>query len=368
MLAPDDYGMNWLATLAHTASGGRVPSHGVFWQDWVRRVSGHRAVLEHLSESDDPSDPTATHSFEGMHHASIGCRLERPSRPRGGVVVLHGYQDPPSLAESVERRTPLVDRGLAVLAIRIRGYAGSRAGAGDLTAAPYGWICQGLRPIGDRCDEAGEWVLADAVADVLYAVAALRRQLPPGSPVSLIGQSFGGGLAVMAAAQSAAIERTYPEVRLSRLALGVPTFGDWPWRLSHTHLRSPGSGGELMRYIASHGGNDTGFRRTLGLFDAAIHARMVRQPTICKLALRDDVVPAPSQSAVYNALGAAPGEKARFVTPFGHFDGGIADARRHALFDRFTTDFLDPTHSPGEVIAAWSDCLLTGSRGPGETR
>ncbi|MGP1272400.1 MAG: acetylxylan esterase [Phycisphaerales bacterium] len=368
MIGPDDFGMDWLRTLAHTAQTERIACHGSFWQEWARRFEGHRATLEHLRASDDPSDPTATHAFLGAGHASIGCRLESPSRPRGAVVVLHGYSDPPTLAESVERRMPMVDRGLAVLAMRIRGYPGSRAGVGDLTAQPYGWICQGLRPVGDRPDPAGEWVLGEAVADVLYAVAALRRSLPGVGTVAVLGQSFGGGLATIAAAQSSVLSAGDPAVRIDRLVLGVPTFGDWPWRLAHTHLRSPGSGGELRRYIAAHAMPDDGFRRTLSLFDAASHARLVRQPTICKLALRDDVVPAPTQAAVYNALGTDPGLKARFVTPFGHFDGGLADARRHALFDRFATDFLDPAADPAETIDRWSGLLLTGDRPPEAAR
>ena len=64
-------------------------------------------------------------------------------------------------------------------------------------------------------------------------------------------------------------------------------------------------------------------------------------------------------------IGSAGGpEKARFLTPFGHFDGGIADARRHALFDRFTTDFLDPSIKPCDAIAAWEHLLISGSEQP----
>ncbi|MEM1071501.1 MAG: acetylxylan esterase [Planctomycetota bacterium] len=365
MVEPDDFGLRPMQTLAHTGTTARRVTHGTFWQSWLRQASDHRAMLRPMRDGDDPSDPTATHAFESTRHVAVGCRLERPEHPRGGVVVLHGYSDPPTLAESIDRRRPLVERGLAVLAIRIRGYPGSRAQVGDLTAAETGWICHGLG-VTDKGGtvDACRWVLCDAVADVLYAVAALRRALPDGSPVSLIGQSFGGGLATIAAAQSCASEGLHPEVAIERLVLGVPTFGDWDWRLERTHPASVGSGGELVRFLRAHPGDDEGIRRTLALFDATIHARLVHQPTICKLALRDDVVPAPTQAAVYNALGSAPGEKARFLTPFGHFDGGIADARRHALFDRFTTDFLDPSLEPAEAIALWEDTLVRGDRGP----
>ena len=364
MILPDDFGLTWQQTLAHCTTADRCPLHGAFWQAWARAVSDHQARLEPVRSADDPSDPTATHTFEGARHASIGCRLEMPTRPRAGVVVLHGYADVPTLAESIDRRMPLVERGIAVLAIRMRGYPGSRAGVGDLTAKPSGWICQGLGNVPESPSSPIDWTLSDAVADTLYAVSALRRHLPPGAPVSLLGQSFGGGIAAIAAGQACALDSAHPEVRIDRLVLGVPTFGDWPWRLAHTHARSPGSGGEVKRFLMAHGGDDIGIGRALSLFDATIHARQVRCPTICKLAMRDDVVPAPAQHAVYNALASAPGEKARFLTPFGHFEGGIADARRHAMFDRFATDFLDPGNDPSRVIEEWDAVCISGDRPP----
>ncbi|MEN1706089.1 MAG: alpha/beta fold hydrolase, partial [Planctomycetota bacterium] len=202
MILPDDFGLTWQQTLAHCSTVQRVALHGSFWQAWARAASDHRATLELQRSSQDPSDPTATHAFEGMGHASIGCRLETPTRPKAGVVVLHGYADVPTLAESIDRRLPLVERGVAVLAVRMRGYPGSRAGVGDLTADPNGWICQGLGSVPDNPTKPIDWVLSDAVADTLYAVAALRRQLPLGAPVYLLGQSFGGGIAAIAAGQA----------------------------------------------------------------------------------------------------------------------------------------------------------------------
>jgi hypothetical protein len=86
----------------------------------------------------------------------------------------------------------------------------------------------------------------------------------------------------------------------------------------------------------------------LDLLDAVHHARAATCPVLCKLALRDDVVPAPSAAAVFNAL-ASPQNWA-FWTRFGHYDGGIADARRHELFERVHPAFADPVLEAARVV------------------
>ncbi|HRJ50853.1 MAG TPA: hypothetical protein PKU91_09975, partial [Phycisphaerales bacterium] len=104
------------------------------------------------------------------------------------------------------------------------------------------------------------------------------------------------------------------------------------------------------------------FRAAIGIADAVVHAAEVRAPTLCKLAERDDVVPAPSAAAVYNAIGTDPVAKWRFVTPYGHFDGGIRNARRHAIFDKVVELFLDPSRSVAESAAAFEGVLESGDR------
>lgn len=361
MYRPDDFGMDWLATLAHVAPDDRDEMHGAFWQGWLRAASDHAAEFDPLRPEADPSDPTATHSLPGFGRAALGVRLEQPAHTRAGVVLLHGYAEVPTMAESIHRHRELLARGVAVLAMRVRGYSGSRHASGTAADDQHGWICQGLDAAAQSTERVHGWVLSETIADVLYAVAALRRALPPGVPIALMGESFGAGIATIAAAQAAAIESTHPEARVDRLVLGLPTLGDWGWRLRRTRLDAPGMGGEIARFIASRRGVEAGVRRVLSLFDAAVHARLVRCPTLCKVALRDETVPAPTQAAVCNALGAAPGEKARFVTPFGHYDGGLADSRRHALFERFAHEFLDPDHEPAKVIARWRPLMLQGS-------
>jgi hypothetical protein len=82
--------------------------------------------------------------------------------------------------------------------------------------------------------------------------------------------------------------------------------------------------------------------------------------------MRDDVVPAPAAAAVFNALGSDPGCKWRFVVKRGHADGGIADARRHALFDRLVREFLGPDEDP--CSRDWeAACLPPSLAAPGRS-
>jgi cephalosporin-C deacetylase-like acetyl esterase len=89
------------------------------------------------------------------------------------------------------------------------------------------------------------------------------------------------------------------------------------------------------------------------LFDAAHHAAGVTIPVLCKLAERDDVVPAPSAAAVFHGL-ASP-RKWSFVVPYGHFDGGLAAARRHVTFERLLARFLEPQESAEAIAGSFGE-------------
>jgi cephalosporin-C deacetylase-like acetyl esterase len=159
-------------------------------------------------------------------------------------------------------------------------------------------------------------------------------------PLALHGEALGGGLAVIAAAQLAQMGNPP-----ARLVISVPDLGDWRWRVSR-YCGGPAGAVNAAVVAARRGGEK--LAQTLVSFDAALHARSVECAVLCKLAERDDVVPAPAAAAVFNAL--PDGRKRRFVTRFGHYDGGLADARRHARFDRIAHSFLDSSGSPVELM------------------
>jgi len=352
MTEPDDFGLSPIQTLARVGDTSRSPRHVAFWKAWTTAVTAlePRLTLRGMT-SEDPSDLSATHEFESCRHVRIGCSLIEPSRgkAKAGLVVLHGYAGVPTLAEDAAAWKTAADRGLAVLIVRLRGYPGSQVDVPQLVqhaAAPAGgggqWITHGLEsPLSDS-GFGSDWVFSYAAADAVNACRALRASIG-GRPVFMRGESMGAALAIVAA--SFLSERD----EIERLVLGLPSMGDWPWRLSHAPDQpgaAGGAGGLISRFLADHAAFKPDIAATLRIFDTAVHARRVGCPVMCKLSLRDDVVPAPSAAAVFNALGTSPGLKWRLVTRYGHFDGGIADARRHAHFDRIATEFLDPGIDP----------------------
>lgn len=338
-----------------------------FWSAWREALVATAPRLG-PAEPADPSDPTATHRFESVGSVRVGCALELPPRGvplRAGLVTTHGYSSSEPLARLAPRWRGLAARGVAVLVVRVRGYPGSQLDTGDWVGAPdsLGWITRGFPAAMHRPEEAMGWSLPLGVADVACAGRALRDWLASRgkadapAPVFLHGESFGGGLAVMAAA------RTPGElVRFERLALGLPAFGDWSWRLADPARMALGSGAHMLSLLRSLDSPQAADVLRLG--DAAVHARRVVAPTLCKLALRDEVVPAPAAAAVYNALGTGPGNKWRFLVPEGHTEPSLACARRHALFERCLADFLDPGCEPAAAMMAWEGALVDGDRAP----
>jgi len=373
MTEPDDFGIAPFATLAHVGDTTPAPQHRPFWTRWREAVSALTPTLG-PAEPADPSDPTATHRFESLGAVRIGCRLELPPKGvpvRAGLVTTHGYAAPDPLEANANRFRSLASRGVAVLVVRVRGFAGSQLDTGDWAGGPdsLGWITRGFPAHGHKLDDMLGWSLPQGVADVACAARALRDWLAtrarkgddPTPALYLRGESFGGGLAVMAAAQT-----PHDWLTIDRLAIGLPTFGDWAWRLDDPRRMAFGSGAEMQTLLRSLGHDAAAEARdTLRICDAAVHARKVRATTLCKLALRDEVVPAPTAAAVFNALGTDPGCKWRFIVPQGHTEPSLALARRLAIYERCAADFLDPNHEPAASMERWEGLLEEGDRVPG---
>jgi cephalosporin-C deacetylase-like acetyl esterase len=355
MVEPEDFGYTSLATLARIADPARSPRHGAFWKNWWAAVQSHQPRLRPRNDV-DLSDPTASHEFESAREVRIGCALLLPKGPpTAAIITLHGYENTPSLEESAARWNRHVDQGSAVLAIRVRGYPGSQRDVPRLVehagvASGGEWVTYGLEVPAGEAGYGCEWSFSYAVADVVNACRALRVLLDrktPGCPLFMHGESMGAALAIVATAQLADRE---PETAPKRFGIGLPSMGDWPWRLEQDRPLCRGIGGIVRRFIMENPGRESEIAQTLRLFDTVVHARRVRCPVLCKLAMLDDVVPAPAAAAVFNALGSDTGLKWRYITRYGHFDGGLADLRRHAAFERQLDMFLDPSTDPGEAL------------------
>jgi len=373
MIEPEDYGLSGVQTFAHIGDPTPSPDHSVFWKQWYTRLIDDSPVLRNRTVSDD-SDPSATHEFISENGVRIGCVLVLPAnkRPvRASLVTAHGYTHAATLQDSKRRWQNIADTGVAILIMRLRGYPGSQIGIGDQTTLDQlgaGWIGRGFAG-----EKHNEWILPGAVADVCNACRVMRNALlhrDTDAPIAvdptidhpgvyLTGTSLGGGISTIAAAQL--IGKLSGESIVDRLAVALPSLGAWNWRLAH---RLSGTTTEIEKVLTHHQDRRAELINRLRLCDAVVHGRKVRVPTLGMLARKDDVAPAPSAAAVFNSIDSDPGRKWRFVVPYGHFDGGIGNARRHALFERVMIDFFDPTHRPIDSMSPWESILHDGDHGP----
>src|SRR5438045_9754533 len=125
MTEPDDFGLSALETLAHVGDGMRSIRHVAFWKNWTAGVFANRPRLIPREErSADPSDLGATHEFDSARSVRVGCSLLLPARgrARAGLVVAHGEDNVPMLAESSAAWQSVADRGGAVLIPRGLGF------------------------------------------------------------------------------------------------------------------------------------------------------------------------------------------------------------------------------------------------------
>lgn len=373
MIEPSDYGLSAQEALARVGDPTRARAHKVFWTQWWQAVTSGRPVLVERHEH-DRSDPSATHEFESVRHVRIGCRFVRPEGAlRAIVVIMHGYDGVPSLEEQARQHGALAADGLGLLLVRVRGYPGSRLDTPQLPEggkSGTGWITCGLDVPGEGPSAINPWVVPQAVADVVNACRAARNllidEVGTEAHVALMGESLGATLSVVSA--SLLNGRLPHDPVVERLVFGLPTMSDWPWRQTQP-APATGTGAEIQQMLDRAGEPDRQMMlERLRVMDPVVHAAQVRCPALCKLALRDDTAPAPAAAAVFNALGSDTGRKWRFIVPYGHFDGGLANARRHALFDRCAADFLHPGVHPRDSMQRWDGTFMAGERlaDPGE--
>ncbi len=326
---PEDYGLTAEETLAHTLSGPPPADFDAFWSEFREEVASLPRTWRNAVDPDEPTEVI----ISSVRSVRIVARVSCPPGPlaafRGGVITSHGSGAEASFPQTPE---PWCDHGMVTVRLRVRGYPPS---TWDLPDCRWDWILRGI-------ESPETWILRGAVADVIQAFRGLRGWLGDDRPIGIHGESLGGGLAVMAAAQLTAMGDP-PH----RLAIGLPSFGDWAWRAGRY---CNGTGGLVNEFLTTMRQDADRLVERMGLLDAAHHAPRVPAPTLVKLAELDDVVPAPSAASIANAL--PPDQLWRWITRYGHFEGGLADLRRHAVFERMHPAFLDPAQEPEAVFAA----------------
>lgn len=362
-------------TFAHIGDPVPASDHAPFWKHWFDAlVSNTPALTRRITQ--DPSDPGATHEFDSFDGVTIGARLVLPrdgKLVKASLVTVHGDMPPDPLEINARRWQRIADRGIAVLLVRLRGYPGSQTTCGDLiNLNEHGntWITRGFDAEGHE-----DWILPKGVADVCNACRVMRNALlhrdtdtdipvddsieHPG--VYLHGSSLGGGLAVISAAQL--IGKLRGESIVDRLAIAMPSLGDWARRLSEP----TGTAMQFKRMFDAHPDRREELLARLKLCDAIVHGRKVRVPTFAMLARADRVVPPHCAAAVFNSIDADPGRKWRFLIDHGHHDGDRATNRRIALYRRALCDFFDPDRAPIRSLDPWECLMHEGDRAPDGT-
>ncbi|MCZ6836840.1 MAG: acetylxylan esterase [Planctomycetota bacterium] len=314
--SPENYGLSGEETLAKQTEALCPQNFEAFWADFREAVL---TLPTHWQGSLDHE--TNQVIIASMRDIRVIAQVTMPPQtPVGVVLTTHGYEAPDIFEDDHE---PWTEHGLVTVRLRVRGFPPSVM---DMDDVRRDWILHGI-------ESPEAWVLLGAVGDVVLAYRCARMAFGPDLPIAMHGESFGGGLAVLASAQLSALDDSP-----FRLVLGLPTFGDWAWRDGHY---CNGSGGLVNQLLDIHRGDQREqLMQSLLLFDATLHAPAISCPALTKLAHIDDTVPAPSAASIHNALGSS--HKWRFETKYGHFDGGLSDLRRHAQFERIHPGFLDP--------------------------
>lgn len=322
--APETYGLTAEETLAHRADADVPEGFAAYWEETREAMLAQTPSF--AASLNAGANTIMVRSFRDVR---VMARVTLPAgKPRAMVVTSHGYGNVAGVFD--EDDDAWVEAGFGVCRVRVRGFPPSTLDVADCRGD---WILHKL-------ESPADWIARGAVCDVIQAYRAMRWSFGEAIPIVLHGESFGGGLAVIAAAQL----RVMGDEPF-RLAIGLPSFGDWRWRAGRY---CSGAGYAVNVLLDSRRADRVKVVEGMRLLDACLHAPGISCACLAKLAQQDDVVPAPTAAAVYNALGSK--EKWRFVTRYGHFEGGLADARRHAVFERILRVFTDPEIDAKQAI------------------
>jgi cephalosporin-C deacetylase len=214
-------------------------------------------------------------SLGGVRVRGYLLRTSQSQSPRPLIVHAHGYNDRFQVMHEWARR------GFNVCGFDARGFGRSAAA---VAIVPEGYVLTGI-------ESPDTSILRGAVTDFLQALRAARELLGEQvSSVNFYGFSFGGALALMAAALS-----REPDF----VVVGQPTFG---WHDERHRLARAGSALEVKQYITQFPWRRDAVLSTLAYFDTLHFAPLVNAPTLFGVGLDDAVVPSRTVLAVVNRI------------------------------------------------------------------
>ncbi len=214
-------------------------------------------------------------NIRGYVLTPVAATLEHGAaeKKRPLIVHAHGYND----RYQVMRQW--AHRGFNVCGFDARGFGRSSE---SVPVAADGYVLTGI-------ESPQQSILRGAVADFLQALRAARELLDgPVSGVHFYGFSFGGALALMAAALS-----REPDL----VVLGQPTFG---WHDERHRLARAGSALEVKRYLTRFAWRRDQVLETLKFFDTLHFAPLVKARALIGIGLDDAVVPSRTVLAAVN--------------------------------------------------------------------
>lgn len=248
--------------------------------------------------------------FRSLGDVTISGYIARPVLVHACPLIVHahGYDD------RYEVMLDWARQGAVVFGFDARGF-GRSADAASVSAS--GYVLTGI-------ESAQSSILRGAVADYLQAIT-VARMLQEGrvQRLSCHGFSFGGALALMAAAWCQEIDL---------LSVGQPTFG---WNAERRRVALGGSTRQLNQFLEEQPWRRDQVMATLEYFDTVHFASLIRAPALVGIGLDDDIVPSRTVLAMVNHM-SCPVELRLF--PVAH----SADPRE-SLWSHFHQEWLEYT-------------------------
>ncbi|MFZ5952026.1 MAG: acetylxylan esterase [Candidatus Rifleibacteriota bacterium] len=212
--------------------------------------------------------------------------LPAHSQPRRGFVVLHGYGG----RTEPDFHLPFSDSAVFYPCCRGLG----RSISNKLPSDPQKHVLYGI-------ESRENYIIGGCVEDTWTAISSLIEFFPElQGKIGLLGSSFGGGIATLAAAW---------DKRANRIHTNVASFAFYRQRMN---IPTVGSAAALQKHYVRNGEK---IFAVLDYFDSAFAAAFVTVPAHCACAVSDKVVSPESQFAIYNRLS---GSKKLFVLDAGH--------------------------------------------------